>query len=143
VRWVELASRGLDPDAAFARGLANAVADTGPRTISQPIALPDATGEILVSDAFYLSGVVIAAQQHLGPAPRRIVCPLTWHHWLLVTLTPAAGQPTVDAIRALVAQLAAEVEVTAAERIGTSLWWWPDGAPPQVLADGAPLPDAG
>jgi hypothetical protein len=57
---------------------------------------------------------------------------------MFATLEPGATIKTIAGIREVVKMLADGVKSAPAEFIGTSLWWWPGGAAPEVIGDELP-----
>lgn len=142
--WAELAAAGIDVDAAFSRGRENGVQATIDDIQAFGATLPHATAEIFVSNRFYLSAVILESHARMPPGTPVIACPISWHHWVMATLgeelTRARLAETIAALRALVDSLLAAVNVPASEWIGTSLWWWPAGQAPDVIAVDGELP---
>ena len=140
--WDDLAADGITAEQAFELGLELGVADTLPHAQIQTLGMPGATIELAVANAFYLAAVMLKSHRNLPADTVVVACALSWHHWVLATLDPTATRETLHGIRELVAKLRAGIQVTAAETIGDSLWWWPPGTAPEPFTPGGKLPAA-
>jgi hypothetical protein len=139
VKRADLAKLGLELDAAFDLGIAQGVARMADVQIAA-LAVPGAKVELIVANGFFLSALMLSPNAP-GSIAADIKCAITWHHWLIAELEPAADRATLEALQALVAQIGEGVKVAASEWIGTSLWYWPpDCEPTPFTLDSLPAP---
>jgi hypothetical protein len=139
VRLEQLSKLGLELDAAFDLGIAQGVARMGEVQLAQ-LQVPGAKVELIVANDFFLSALMLSPHAPGSIAPD-IKCPISWHHWLIAELEPAADRATLEALQALVNQIGEGVKVSASEWIGTSLWYWPpDSEPSPFTLDSLPAP---
>lgn len=139
--WAEVEALGLSDDEAFALGRRNAVADVGGEIMTQTLAMPGATCDVAVCNRFYLGGAMLELRTQLSADAPIVVCPLSWHHWLVFQLEPGATRATLAAMRELADQLADGITTirNISAWVTRSLWWWPhDAAAPEVIDLDAP-----
>lgn len=139
VTHAQLATLGLDLDAAFELGIAQGIARMGEVQIAK-IEVPGAKVELVIANDFFLSALMLSPHAPGSIAPD-IKCAITWHHWMIAELEPAANRATLEALQKLVDQIGEGVKVAASEWIGTSLWFWPpDSEPTPFTLDSLPAP---
>lgn len=141
LNWADLDALGLTRDEAFALGRRNSLEQVMHGMHMQPLAVAGATCELAVSNDFYLGGAMLEMRDHMPPGSPQIVCPLTWHHWLVFELAPDATRDTLAAMNSMVGQIADGITTirNVSAWVTRSLWWWPTGAPlPEVLDPSAP-----
>jgi hypothetical protein len=137
----DLARDGISVAQAFALGQMLGVSDTASQVQNATLGVAGATIDIAVTNAFYLSAVMLEAQAKLPADSAIVACPVSWHHWVLATLERrTATRDTLRAIADVVDKLGAGIQVAAAERIGSSLWWWPPGQDPDPFTPDGTLP---
>ncbi len=135
----DLAKLGLDLDTAFELGIAQGAARVTEVEITK-VSIPGAKVELIVANDFFLSALMLSPKAP-GSIAADIKCAITWHHWMIAELEPTADRATLEALQALVDQIAAGVKVAALEGIGTSLWFWPpDSEPTPFTLDTLPAP---
>lgn len=137
----QLAAAGISEEEAFSLGLANGVQVAAADAQVTTLALPGAACQLVVSSSAFLGAVMLTAHARLRAGTPMIMVPLTWRHWVQVTLGPTASRETIARLVQLVGTLAGNLAVPRAEWVGTTLWWWPPGEPPTPFAPSA-LPAA-
>jgi hypothetical protein len=137
LQWDDLEKLGLDREEAFLLGRRNAAAQLLHAIDTQAVVVAGARGEILVSNAFFLTGAMLEIRQHVAPGKPLINTPISWHHWVSFELHAGATRDTLKAIRAFVGQLADGITTirTVSAWVTRSLWWWPTGADEPIVLD--------
>jgi len=128
----DLAKLGLDLDTAFELGIAQGAARVAEVEITK-VSIPGAKVELIVANDLFLSALMLSPKPP-GSIAADIKCAISWHHWMIAELEPIANRATLEALQALVEQIAEGVKVAPAEGIGTSLWFWPTDSEPTPFA---------
>lgn len=119
-------------DDLFALAQRNAVDADLDRIVTQVVTTDDGRFEIMVSNGFYLGACVLALVERLQSGPGMLVCFLSWHHAVLHSIGPGTSRATLDSMHHVVDTLAAGVDVTRSEWLGTELFLAQNGRLEQI-----------
>jgi len=115
---------GLTDRELLDRARAQGAAADAAQVVFANIGLADgALVELMVSNSFYLSSVMLESL-HRAPAPRgTLVAALSWHHWGAHAVTETTSRRTLELMGELVRKIAGDIEVSRAETLSADLFW--------------------
>jgi hypothetical protein len=140
VRWEALRKHGKSDDEMFdlARSQA-AVFDQD--VVSQVVA--DCV-QLMICNGFYLCAKLLDTFINKELKLGALIAPVSWHHWCLHVVGPMTVAPVASMVHLVAEQTAEMMNVTDAERLGTTVYWVRPGGrviePVEVTDDDARLP---
>ncbi|WP_224364335.1 hypothetical protein [Hyalangium versicolor] len=123
---------GQTEDELFELGRNHATAADKELVRTQSLVHAGESFDVLVSNGFYTGAFVLSALRRLEARPGVILAPVSWHHWVIHSISAGSSLATLQAMSGFVESLAGQIRVTAAESLGTNLFWWHEGTFEQI-----------